>query len=135
MPPTDDYLDSCAVIKLLVPEAESAALARHLTSAGQPWVSSEVEVVEVHRALIRLEVDGQIKAQADKLLNALSKILTSRVVEDASCLPGKHLRSLDALHLATALYVSPRRAARMTALPYRRSAKPGMLFQATVSMR
>ncbi|MGH7866782.1 MAG: type II toxin-antitoxin system VapC family toxin [Candidatus Dormibacteraceae bacterium] len=102
------YLDSCAVIKLLVPEAESAALASYLTSANEPWVSSEVIVVEIHRALIRLEVDEQIKAQAAQLLHALAKISTSRILEEASRLPGKHLRSLDALHLATALHVSPR---------------------------
>ncbi|MBV8932297.1 MAG: type II toxin-antitoxin system VapC family toxin [Kutzneria sp.] len=103
------YLDSCAVIKLLVPEPESAALGMWLSQAAEPLVSSELLQVEVHRTLIRLGAAEQLHAITDELLASITALPLARVLASASRLPNPSLRSLDALHLATALSIKSTR--------------------------
>lgn len=103
------YLDSCAVVKLLVPEAESAALGEWLAAVDEPLVSSELVQVEVHRTLIRLGADEPLHAIADELLGNITTLPLARVLASASKLSNRALRSLDALHLATALRCGPSR--------------------------
>lgn len=96
------YLDTCAFVKLLWQEQESAALQRFLaSSAEQRLVSSELLVLEVRRAVLRA---GAVMSRAELLLTRIDRVgITRAVVEAASRLPEPHLRSLDAIHLATAL--------------------------------
>jgi predicted nucleic acid-binding protein len=96
------YLDSCAIIKLVVPEAESVALADYLDTLTEPLATSELSTVEVHRQLIRIGDDEQLHAVADAVLAGLIPLALAPVIATAARLPGQHLRSLDALHLATA---------------------------------
>ncbi len=96
------YLDSCALIKLVIAEAESAALAQHLVQAGQRTLSSEITIVETHRALVQLRVDAETHAQADELLTDTLLLPVRPVLAAAGKLPYPGLRSLDALHLASA---------------------------------
>ncbi|MBA3417492.1 MAG: type II toxin-antitoxin system VapC family toxin [Geodermatophilaceae bacterium] len=98
------YLDSSAILKLIVPEPESAALFGFL--AGQvriPLVSSELATVEVHRALTRMgkAPDDEQHTLADSVLADIDQLPLAPVIRTAALLPGR-LRSLDALHLATA---------------------------------
>lgn len=97
------YLDSCALIKLVLEEPESEALEEHLAEhGGTVQVSSEIATVEVLRALVRIEVEAEVKSEAEALLKDYARLPVKSSIPHAAALPGKHLRSLDALHLATA---------------------------------
>ena len=99
------YLDSSALLKLVVSEPESAALAAWLAVQSEaPVVSSELAKVEVLRACRRiapLALPG-----ARELLSGVDLVpLRGAVIEAAAELEGSALRSLDALHLASALAI------------------------------
>jgi uncharacterized protein len=97
------YLDTSALVKLIWAEPESDALGRYLAQwATTPLVSSSVLTVEIRRALQR--EDPSALSRADLLLTRVGRIgMTASLVESASRLPDRWLRSLDAIHLATAL--------------------------------
>lgn len=99
------YLDSSALLKLVHEERESSALQDWLSARdATPWVSSALAKVEVIRACRRLNTDALPRARA--LLSQLDLIpLTTAVVDDAAELDAPDLRSLDALHLASALSI------------------------------
>ncbi len=98
------YLDSSAILKLVVPEPESAALFEYLDTVESPLASSELASVEVHRALLRMGIDpaDEHHRVADAVLRDLDQLPLTPVLRAAALLPGRSLRSLDALHLATA---------------------------------
>ena len=106
------YLDSSAILKLVVPEPESAALFEYLDTAEDPLASSELAIVEVHRALRRMGIasDGEHQEIADAVLADLDQLPLAPVLKAAALLPGRSLRSLDALHLATAQQLPSLRA-------------------------
>lgn len=94
------YLDSSALVKLAVAEAESAALRRFLRRR-RPLISSALARTEVGRALLPYgtEADGRGRA----VLARVDLVRVSdRVLELAARLQPPELRSLDAIHLATA---------------------------------
>ena len=94
------YLDSSAIVKLVVHEAESAALARYLRGR-RPLVASALARVEVHR--VSLSLGPLVKARADEVLEHIELIrINERVLSVAGSLLPPDLRSLDAIHLATA---------------------------------
>jgi len=97
------YLDSSALLKLLFEEPESESLQDWLTARrGIPTVSSELATVEVLRACRRIDAAAQPDART--LLGQLDLVpLAGLVVRLASDLDDPGLRSLDALHLASAL--------------------------------
>jgi predicted nucleic acid-binding protein len=100
------YADSSALVKLIVREAESGALAHHLTRAR--ILTSELAVVEVSRAeRIAGPTAGRIGTTA-LLLERLELVAVTRdVLRRAADLASGSVRSLDAVHLATALDVEP----------------------------
>ncbi len=95
------YVDSSAIVKLVVAEPESRALRRHL-SRRQPLVSSALARTEVTRALLPSGPEAVTRGQA-----ALGQIqlvrVNDRVLNDAARMRPHELRSLDAIHLASAL--------------------------------
>lgn len=99
------YLDSSALLKLLYEEPESAALEAWLTArANTPVVSSELTKVEAVRACRRIDV--AVLPAARTLLSELDLIpLSGGVIDQASDVGGDLLRSLDAIHLASALAI------------------------------
>ncbi|GAA0521791.1 ribonuclease VapC [Saccharopolyspora subtropica] len=97
------YLDSCAAIKLIIPEPESEALIEWLESHDEPLISSRLLRVELHRALTRLAVASSVRNAADEFLDGLLLRPVDPVLATAAAFDGTHLRSLDAIHLATAL--------------------------------
>ena len=105
------YLDSSALLKLLIEEQESAALERWITAqAGAPMVTATLAKVEVLRACRRLNAEALPAATA--LLAELDLIpLTTDVVDQAAEVGGPLLRSLDAIHLASALSIGAELAA------------------------
>jgi uncharacterized protein len=97
------YLDSSALMKLVRCEPETAALRAWLDLLPeQPVVSSELGRVEVLRAARR--VGGPALAEARAVVGDLDLIRLDRAVQDVACDVGEpELRTLDALHLASAL--------------------------------
>ncbi|MHB2024535.1 MAG: type II toxin-antitoxin system VapC family toxin [Mycobacteriales bacterium] len=94
------YLDSSALVKLAVAEPQTPALRRYL-ARRRPLVSSGLARTEVARALLPL---GETAVRRG--LDVLSRIdlvrINERVLADAGGLLPGELRSLDAIHLATA---------------------------------
>jgi uncharacterized protein len=94
------YLDSSALVKLVVREAESDALLRYLGSRPVR-VSCGLARVEVIRAV---QAHGRAAlARARQLLERISLLhLDELLLDQAAVLDGAILRSLDAIHLAAA---------------------------------
>jgi uncharacterized protein len=99
------YLDSSALLKLLFEESESAALASWIAErADTAMVSSELAKVEVVRATRRL--DTAVVPAARALLSQLDLIpLSGGLIEEATDAGEPLLRTLDAIHLASALSI------------------------------
>jgi predicted nucleic acid-binding protein len=97
------YLDSSALMKLVRREAETDALLEWLNlRSEQPLVSSELGRVEVLRAARR--AGDAALAEARAIVGDLDLIPLDRAVQDVACDVGDPLlRTLDALHLASAL--------------------------------
>ena len=94
------YLDSSALVKLIIAEAESTALRRYLRRRPER-VSSALARVEVIRA-VRLH-GGAAVTRARQVLRRLDLLyLDDELLEDAATLDAGILRSLDAIHLAAA---------------------------------
>lgn len=94
------YLDSSAIVKLVVREAESAALRRYLLGRA-PLVSSALARTELLRAL--LPAGEAAVARGRKALQLLELVrINDRILNAAGLLLPAELRSLDAIHLATA---------------------------------
>ena len=94
------YLDSSAIVKLAVQEPESAALRRYLRRR-RPLVSSALARTEVLRAV--LPGGGAALAHGREALARLDLVrINDHVLDAAGALLSAELRSLDAIHLATA---------------------------------
>lgn len=94
------YLDTSAFLKLVVLEEESPAL-RAWYGAHDPAWSSQLLQTEARRAGARLGVPPEV---VDAALDTVSLVAPSATTfRRAGDLPPARLRSLDALHLATAL--------------------------------
>ncbi|MBW3555987.1 MAG: type II toxin-antitoxin system VapC family toxin [Actinobacteria bacterium] len=94
------YLDSSAIVKLAVAEPESAALRRHLRRR-RPLVSSALARAEVLRALLPAGTSAVAVGRTVLAGIELARI-NDRVLTDAATLEPAELRTLDAIHLATA---------------------------------
>lgn len=94
------YLDSSAIVKLAVREPESEALRRYLRHR-RPLLSSALARTEVLRALLP---GGEPAVTAGRrVLEQLDLVrVNDRILDLAGSLLPVELRSLDAIHLATA---------------------------------
>jgi predicted nucleic acid-binding protein len=100
------YLDTSAVAKLVADEAESRALANYLETrkaARDTLVSSILVTTELHRIATRLGLDHVIVSDVIDQMSIASA--DDALFLTAALLPGSDLRTLDAVHLATALAV------------------------------
>lgn len=96
------YLDTAALVKLVRSEPESAALADWLDErADLPWVSSALIEVELPRAIRRVEPD-LITGVPPVIAHVARYEIDDTVRSTAATYPDPLLRSLDAIHLATA---------------------------------
>ncbi len=97
------YLDSSALVKLVLNEPETEALRKAL-SAWPERVSSDLASVEVMRAVVREKQEGDSMVRARQMLAGLHLVSISReIVAEAGILRPRSLRPLDAIHLASAL--------------------------------
>ena len=101
------YADTSAVIKLLVEETHSEPFAAFYDGhADAEWVSSAVLRIELTRAVARAM--PALLPEARDLLAAFSYIaIDDEIVDGAMTEPDRGLRSLDAIHLATARILAP----------------------------
>jgi predicted nucleic acid-binding protein len=97
------YLDASAIVKLIRPEPESSAL---LASLGQ-WrerVTSALSALEVRRALRRVKATDSDWRRAEEALRRVGQIgIGEAILTAAAKLEPPELRTLDSIHLATAL--------------------------------
>lgn len=99
-----DYLDTSAFVKLVRSEPESHALRRALS--GSEVISSALLSVEGRRAAARYGELARRRARA--ALTAITLLpIDEQVLDDAADLDPPEMRSLDALHLATAASIGP----------------------------
>ena len=109
------YLDSSALVKLVQREAESDALRRYLQAhRSDVRVASELVRVEVVRSV--LAGGPAAVSHARRQLARLYLVVIDRDVLDraATLAPASLLRSLDAIHLATAELLSAELRAILT---------------------
>jgi len=94
------YVDSSALVKLVVREPESPALRQYLRRR-EPLVASALAQAEVTRAVLPLG-----EAALRQVRRVLARIelvrVNNRVLTIAGTLEPQALRTLDAIHLATA---------------------------------
>jgi predicted nucleic acid-binding protein len=96
------YLDTSALVKLVIDEAESAALVDWLSSVDREPVTSDLARTELVRAVRRWAPEQAVAAT--QVLEAVTVIaLATSTFDAAARLDPVELRSLDALHLAAAL--------------------------------
>ena len=99
------YVDTSAFLKTMFDEPESPAIRRYLEEVDDPrFVSSTLLAVEARRGALR--ADARRLPRVDLALLRVAQIeIDGPVVEMASRLPDPMLRTLDAIHLATALLI------------------------------
>ena len=96
------YLDSSAVVKLVHEEPESGALESWLSQDDRPLVTSVLTEIEVKRALRRSDPDAL--PLVPEIIDGLYRFdIDGAVRRVAARFAERTLRTLDAVHLATAL--------------------------------
>lgn len=104
-------------MKLVLTEPESAALA-HWIASRHERLASVLVAVEVRRSVRRAEVAASgaaaederelLLARTEAVLASLNLVaLSDSIVSEAGALAPPGLRTLDAIHLATALHAGP----------------------------
>jgi predicted nucleic acid-binding protein len=97
------YLDSSALVKLVVREPESDTL-RAWTALHPAAVTSAIAVTEVRRAIGRLTPRQGLSDRARLVLDGVALLgVDQDILEKAASLAPKELRTLDAIHIASAL--------------------------------
>jgi hypothetical protein len=99
---TPTYVDASAFVKLVVSEPESEALRRFLVGAPRRLTSSALLEVEAGRAGRAVGGDAAV-GMAEELAGVNLVEVTSAIRSRARTLDPVDLRTLDAIHLATAL--------------------------------
>jgi uncharacterized protein len=98
------YIDTSAAVKLAVAEAESEALRRFLAGYDDGLVASSLIVVEMRRAALRSGDPIAALAATKTLIESIRLVRTGdAILQRAGTLLPATMRSLDAIHLSTAL--------------------------------
>jgi predicted nucleic acid-binding protein len=99
------YLDSSALVKLVLPEPETGVLLE-LIADWPERISSWLARVEVLRAVQRAGEDGDVHRRAEEVVSRVGLLrIDAKILNAAARLEPSELRTLDAIHLATALSV------------------------------
>jgi len=96
------YVDPSALVKLVVAEPETMALQNWLGEQTEPLVSSDLARAELVRATRQAAPDRLLRAREVLDILVLTEVGTA-IFEQAGRLEPPALRTLDALHLASAL--------------------------------
>lgn len=100
------YCDSSALLKLFVEEIGTRAM-RQFLAGDVEMTSSVIAQVEVLRGLARRGGEDDSKRAAAYLDSMTMLALGESVLKRAAAMKPVALRSLDAIHLASALQLSP----------------------------
>jgi uncharacterized protein len=115
------YLDSCALVKLVLAEEESAALTKVVEADGTILTSSQLALTEVIRTVRRSCFDDHRKptvdpavheerlAKASELLGRVDLVVLNKnvLLQAAMFEDDPHVGSLDAIHLVSAQRIGP----------------------------
>lgn len=106
------YLETSAVLRWLLGEPESQRIARRIQDAVEP-VCSVLTILEVHRALVRADRERRSRRRNVHLLRRqleeastdwnVLEITPDIRIRAGEPFPVEPVRTLDAIHLATAL--------------------------------
>jgi predicted nucleic acid-binding protein len=96
------YLDTSALTKLVVPEAESPALRRWLAEEARGATACDLARPELLRAVRRVAPEQDLRAWLI-LERVTLTAMTRSILHRAGLLDPPLLRTLDAIHLAAAL--------------------------------
>ena len=121
------YLDASASVKLFLEEAESAAVKARLKEAvlgGGKLFASTLTVLETRRALSRNQIDTKEVTRFFQSTDVVA--ITPLILEQASTVGPPTLKTLDAIHMATALVL--RQAAEIELMAFDQ-----MLLEAAVA--
>jgi predicted nucleic acid-binding protein len=95
------YLDTSAALKLVMPEPQTAGLERWIAErTGIPRVSSRLLRIEMLRAVARNAPHRMNRAHV--ILSTVALMSIDDIAPTAEVIADNALRSLDAVHLATA---------------------------------
>jgi predicted nucleic acid-binding protein len=105
------YLDTSALVKLVVQEPESSALEAYLREyPADARFTSALARTELVRAVTRQQSIDSI-AHARRVLARMNLVpLTNRLLDAAATMMKRELRTLDALHISAALTAPTLRA-------------------------
>lgn len=135
------YVDASALVKVVAGEEGAENLATYLE--GVELVSSQLVLTEVPRALRRKAAGTpgfpleEVLEQAGRLIESLAlRPMDDALLIGAGMLAEPNLRSLDAIHVATALHLYPidafvtydKRQAAVARLAGLRAVAPGVRF-------
>lgn len=96
------YIDTSALVKLVVAETETAAIRSWLKEQERDLVACDLARTELMRAVRRVVPDRMLQARA--VLDGVTLVRVSTAVfEEAGRLDPVGMRSLDAVHLSAAL--------------------------------
>lgn len=96
------YIDTSALVKLVVAEAETEALRSWIITEGPGLVSSDLTRAELLRAVRRAAPGRAVQARA--VLDSITLVaITTSTFEAAGRLDPAILRTVDAVHIAVAL--------------------------------
>jgi len=101
---TTAYVDASALTKLVLDEADSPAMERWYVESEQV-VCSRVGIVETRRAAQRRKHDGARLAQVLQTVDVIE--LDADLAGQAGSIGPPMLRTLDAIHLASAVRLTP----------------------------
>lgn len=98
------YLDSSALVKLVVREPETDRLLDHLAAPSDEIVSSTLSSIEVKRAVARAGIGNEAAERVDGLLASIDlRSIDDAIIRAAAALEPPTVHTLDAIHLATAI--------------------------------
>jgi predicted nucleic acid-binding protein len=92
-------------VKLVIEEPESSTLEAYMPRDTM-LATSRIALVEVSRATALANPSDEVKTETERLLRSCVLVAVSdRILRDAAALTSRDVRTLDAIHLATALYI------------------------------
>jgi uncharacterized protein len=92
-------------VKLVIEEPESAALSSYIDAAAM-LATSQLAIVEVSRATALANPDPDVQGEVDRLFSSCLLVdVSAQLLRSARKLTSGWLRTLDAIHLASALRI------------------------------